>query len=274
MTNRKTSSRRETIIKTKDLTIGYHDRPIASKVTIDIQEGEFIGIFGPNGSGKTTFLRTLLGLLKPLNGQITILNSSPKLGNSAIGYMPQIRSHVSIANLTGRALLEAVYNGSGYGLPILSRSKKITIDSVIERVGASSYADRPFSQLSGGERQRVYLAQALLGSPKLLLLDEPLSNLDPKYQDVFIDLLSGVQKEFNMTILFTAHDPNPLLHVMNRILFFANGKSAIGPINELITSKALSNIYGTPIEVMRCKDKIFVFSEGQHNMLGEGHHHD
>lgn len=263
------------VISTKDLSLGYDNKPLVTNITVNIDGGEFIGILGSNGSGKSTFLRTLLGLLKPLSGEITVLNSIPTHGNTKIGYMPQMRSHISIGNLSSHALLQATCDGLRYGLPILSTSKKMEVQKILEIVEATSYADRPFQQLSGGERQRIYLAQALLGNPSILLLDEPLANLDPKYQDIFITLLHDVQRNLNVTILFTAHDPNPLLHIMNRVLFFANGKAAIGNTDKIITSATLSAMYGTPIEVVRFKNKIFVLSETQQTILGEvPHHHD
>lgn len=264
----------ESII-TRQLSLGYDNKAIVSDMTIDIKAGEFIGILGPNGAGKSTFLKTLLGLIKPLSGELLVLGAVPHGGNIKIGYMPQMRTQSSIANLTGRAIIEASANGLRYGLPLLSKAKKIKIKKVLKMVDAVSYADRPFIQLSGGERQRIYLAQALLDEPAILLLDEPLSNLDPKYQDVFIRLLKDIQKNLNVTILFTAHDPNPLLNVMNRVLFFAKGKVAIGTTNEIITSAALSALYQTDIEVVKFKNKIFVLSENQYNILGEGlDHHD
>ena len=263
------------VITTQNLSLGYDNIPLVTNVTVNINRGEFIGILGPNGSGKSTFLRVVLGLIKPLSGQIRVLNEKPRCGNTKIGYMPQMRNQSSIAHLTSRALLEAVCDGLSYGLPFLSKAKKREIQKALEIVEATPYADRPFQQLSGGERQRIYLAQALLGQPSILLLDEPLSNLDPKYQDVFMVLLKDIQKNLDVTILFTAHDPNPLLHIMNRVLFFANGKAVIGATDEVITSSTLSTIYGTPIEVMRLKNKIFVLSETQQNILGEvRHHHD
>jgi zinc/manganese transport system ATP-binding protein len=263
----------ENVISTHDLALGYHDHPLVTHINIDIKKGEFIGFLGPNGSGKSTFLRALLGLIKPLSGEITILNQPPSRGNIHIGYMPQMRSHVGIANLTSRALLEAACNGLSYGLPILSKEKKHEIENILDVVGGNNFADRPFKQLSGGERQRIYLAQALLGNPSILLLDEPLSNLDPKYQDIFMVLLNEVRQNLNVTILFTAHDPNPLLHIMNRVLLFANGKAAIGKTEDIITSNTLTAMYGTPIEVVQFKDRLFVLSETHQNILGEVHHH-
>lgn len=266
---------KSSVITTQNLALGYDNNPIVTNMTLNIERGEFIGILGPNGSGKSTFLRALLGLIKPLEGTITVLNKIPSHGNTNIGYMPQMRSHVSVANLTSRALLEAACDGLCFGLPILSKSRKAEIQKILEIVGAATYADRPFKQLSGGERQRIYLAQSLLGNPSILLLDEPLSNLDPKYQDIFIVLLNEVRRNLNVTILFTAHDPNPLLHIMTRVLFFANGKAAIGNTDDIITSKTLSAMYGTAIEVVRFKERLFVLSETQQNILGEvRHHHD
>ena len=262
------------VITTHQLSLGYDHHPIVANMTMSIERGEFIGILGPNGSGKSTFLRALLGLVKPLSGQINVLSETPTRGNTNIGYMPQMRSHVSIANLSSRALLQSACDGLRYGLPLLAKSKKADIEKLLDMVGSTTYADRPFNQLSGGERQRIYLAEALLDHPPILLLDEPLSNLDPKYQDLFIMLLNEIRKNLNVTILFTAHDPNPLLHIMDRVLFIANGKSAIGSIDQIITNETLSGIYGTPIQVLHFKNRLFVLSETQQNILGEVHHHD
>jgi len=263
------------VIVTHDLALGYDNTAIVTNIDLSIKKGEFIGILGPNGSGKSTFLRALLGLVQPITGVIKVLNQNPLHGNAAIGYMPQMRKHVAVANLTSRALLQASCNGLALGLPILSKANRAEIQNTLEIVQATEFADRPFRQLSGGERQRIYLAQALIGKPDILLLDEPLSNLDPRYQDVFVSLLTEIKKKMNVTILMTAHDPNPLLHIMSRVLYFANGKAAIGAINEIITSSALTAMYGTPIEVVTFKERLFVLSDKQQSILGEvRHHHD
>lgn len=255
-----------------NLALGFDGLPIVSHINLTIHKGEFIGILGPNGSGKSTFLRAILGLIKPLQGQILVLGSKPQHGSSNVGYMPQLRSRISVANLTSRAILEASCKGMCYGLPILSKAQKIEIQRVLEIVKALDYADRPFYQLSGGERQRIFLAQALLNNPSILLLDEPLSNLDPHYQEIFITLLHDVQQTLNITILFTAHDPNLLLRVMNRVLFFAKGKAVIGTVDEIITSATLSSIYEARIEVIHLNNRLFVLGDGQ-NILGEVTHH-
>jgi zinc/manganese transport system ATP-binding protein len=267
-------SDKQIVIVTQNLSLGYENRAIVSNISINIHKGEFIGILGPNGSGKSTFLRAILGLIKPLNGQMSVLGEKPRHGNTEIGYMPQMRNQISVANLTGRALLEAVFNGTHYGLPIFSEDKKNKIQQVLDMVKASSYADRSFQQLSGGERQRIFLAQALLGNPPILLLDEPLSNLDPHYQEAFINLLYNIQQNLNATILFTAHDPNPLLGVMSRVLFFAKGKTIIGTTDSIITTATLTSLYETPIEVVKINQRLFVLGYGGQNVLGEVVHHD
>lgn len=260
---RQTRPDKQTVITASNLTLGFNHKPIVSDIDLNIYSGEFIGIFGPNGAGKSTFLRTLLGLIKPLQGEITVLGAKPKKGHAKIGYMPQLRSHLGIANLTSRTLIEATYQGNKMGLPLLSKHQKQEIQQIIETVSIQDYADLPFQQLSGGERQRVYLAQALLGNPVILLLDEPLASLDPRYQETFINLLRDIQKKFPVTILFTAHDVNPLLGTMHRVLYFAQGKAVIGSVNDVITSKTLSDLYGTTIEVIHYKERLIVLGDGQ-----------
>jgi zinc/manganese transport system ATP-binding protein len=261
------------VIITQDLALGYEHLPIVENITIKIHSGEFIGILGPNGSGKSTFLRALLGLIQPLSGKLLVLGSQPHRGHIKIGYMPQMRTHISIANLTSRAILEISYNGTRYGIPIFSKSKKTEIQKILELVKADYYADRPFHQLSGGERQRIFLAEALLGNPSLLLLDEPLSNLDPHYQETFVNLLKDIQQNVTVTILFTAHDPNPLLDVMSRVLYFVHGNVVIGTIDDIITSSTLSSLYGIAIEVVRFKNRLFVLGDRNNIHAQEPHHH-
>ncbi|VVC75619.1 Hemin import ATP-binding protein HmuV [Aquicella siphonis] len=262
------------VITTRGLTLGYAGKPIVANISIQISKGEFIGILGPNGSGKSTFLKAVLGLIKPLSGDIRVLGEAPAHGSSDLGYMPQMRQYASAANLSCRSMLEASYQGTSFGLPLPSRKKSGEIGRLLRLVKADDYADRPVQQLSGGERQRIYLAQSLLGNPKILLLDEPLSNLDPHYQETFINLLKDIQDRLDITILFTAHDPNPLLKVMDRVMFFAKGKAAIGQTHEVITSPSLSALYGTSIEVIEFNNRLFVFGDGQ-NVLGQvAHHHD
>lgn len=261
----------QSVIIAKDLDLGYKNKILVTNVNLSIYKGEFIGILGPNGSGKSTFLKTILGCLHPLAGHLSVLGTKPQHGHAKIGYMPQMRSTHAITFLSGRALLEAAYEGLGYGLSLPHKSKTAELSQVLDLVKAEQYADRPFHQLSGGEKQRIFLAQALLGGPQLLLLDEPLSSLDPQYQEIFINLLHKIQTNLKVTILFTAHDPNPLLPVLTRVLFFARGQALIGTLTEIITSTTLSQLYGTPIEVLHLDKRLLVLANGQ-NILGEVRH--
>lgn len=269
----KLATSKENVVVASNLCIGFNQRYLIENVSFDIQEGDFIGILGPNGSGKSTFLRVILGLIRPLSGKVYVFGEKPRKGNISIGYMPQNRKYAAPAHLTSRALIEASDQGTAYGLPLISRAKRMRVQNLLELVNADQYADRTFITLSGGEKQRIYLAQALLGNPRLLLLDEPLANLDPKIQKKFIELLKQIQQELNMTILFTAHDPNPLLETMTRVLYFAQGKAAIGTVDEVITTATLTSLYGVPVEVSRFKNRLLVIGDG-HRFEDEGHHHD
>ena len=144
---------------------------------------------------------------------------------------------------------------------------------MLELVGARELADRPLSELSGGERQRLMLAQTLVGHPTILLLDEPLISLDPRHQGEVVGLVKSLQHEIGATILFSAHDLNPLLGAMDRVLYLGSGKAAIGTVDEVITSPVLSRLYGSDIEVVRLRDRIFVLS-GNFDIERHAHRHD
>lgn len=242
------------------VTLAFNHKYIVQNFNAQIFSGEFIGIFGPNGSGKTTLLRAILGLLQATQGKISVLGNIAQSGNPAIGYMPQLRSQLPPQHFSGRAMVEAAVQGYRWGLPLISAKQKRQIDDVIKLVDAQEFAHRPFVQLSGGEKQRLLLAQVMLDNPKILLLDEPLSNLDPSSQDNLIAIIQRIQQQFHATILFTAHDVNPLLGVMNRVLYMANGHAKLGKVDEVITSEQLTKLYGVPIDVIELQNRLFVLS--------------
>lgn len=245
-------------ITARDLTVGYDaENPVISEFNGSIERGQFIGVFGANGSGKTTLLRCLLGLLKPIRGELNVLERIPKRGDADIGYMPQSVPNLQTATC-GCALLAAVIKGHRFGLPWLSKDARLEIEKIIEFVGAQDLVDRPFMQLSGGERRRLLLAQALLGNPRILLLDEPLAHLDPHYQYILVELFVRIQQEFGITLLLTAHDINPLLGAMTKMLYLAGGKAILGDVDTVVNSEVLSSLYGSPIEVIRHQGRIFV----------------
>lgn len=250
--------------------LGGHE--ILRAVNAEIAPGEFIGIFGPNGAGKSTLIRAILGLTPICTGTITVFGVPAGRANRLIGYMPQSRVSLEGTALSARSMIAAVAAGDGWGMPWNRRGLREEVDRAMELAGVEEYANRPFAVLSGGERQRVGLAQALLGKPQLLLLDEPLASLDPKNQMLLIERIADIKKTTGTTILFTAHDVNPLLGVMDRVLYIAGGEAAIGSIDDVITSEALSHLYKTDIRAIRVEGNIFIVAaEGG---IIEAAHHD
>ncbi len=254
------------------LTIAISGKPILSDLSFEVSTNRFIGLLGPNGSGKTTLIKAILGLLPIESGTLSILGAPVRRGNPAIGYIPQFRTTAYNLKLCGWDYIASAVNGYRYGLPFISSKIRIEIARVIDQVGAKDLAYRPLSDLSGGERQRLLLAQALIGKPELLLLDEPLTNLDPGYQQTMIALIHEIQKEQGITVLLSAHELNPLLPVMDEVLYLGHGQAEIGNVNQVITTEVLSRLYGTPIEVVRVKNRIFVMS-GSIDIEHDTHRH-
>jgi zinc/manganese transport system ATP-binding protein len=255
------------------VTVSFNDRPVLSDVSLDIEPGQFIGVLGPNGAGKSTLMRTILGLVRPDRGTVQVLGQPATRGNPAIGYIPQLRSAVGALRLRGWDFVASASNGHRWGLPILDKAAAREVHWALDTVGASGLAQRPLRELSGGERQRLLLAQALLGRPRLLLLDEPLISLDPHYQRSVVELVRRIQKEFGITVLFSAHELNPLLDAIDQVLYLGRGQAALGTVSQVITGPVLSRLYGSPIDVIRIKDRIFVMS-GEIEIEKEEHVHD
>jgi zinc/manganese transport system ATP-binding protein len=248
-------------------------RTVLANVDATIDEGEFIGVFGPNGSGKTTLLQAILGLLPPASGEIRVLGGTPGNGSAATGYLPQKRSSLGDLRLRGWDLVASVHNGHRWGLAYLEPAARRDVAWALDTVEASDLAARPLSELSGGELQRLLLAQALLGKPRLLLLDEPLISLDPRYQRTVVDLVKRVQGELGITVLFTAHELNPLLGAMDRVLYLGHGRAALGTTDEVITSEVLSTLYDAPIDVLRLNGRIIVVA-AHGEVEADAHRHD
>ncbi len=223
-----------------------------------VNQGEFIVVLGPNGAGKSTLLKLLLGLLKPGAGMVRVLGNSPRRGNQAIGYAPQHRVLEADLALRARDVVGFGLDGHRWGTGLPSSKRRAMIDKALQEVDASAFADAPVGQLSGGEQQRLLLAQALLTNPRLLLLDEPLANLDLAHQQEMVALIAQVCRARNVTIMLVAHDINPLLPVVDRVIYMANGHSAIGTPDEVITSSTLTQLYGSPVEVVQALDRVFV----------------
>ncbi len=263
----------EKIIIAKNLSVSYGEKLIWENTNFSITKGEFVAIIGPNGSGKTTLLRVLLGLLSPRSGEVFLFGEKPQKGNKRIGYIPQ--RHIVDAGTTIEAL-EIVRLGAcncrwGFDLPAKAKTEREEALKALRAVGAEEFAHRPLASLSGGELQRVFLAQALVGDPELLLLDEPLANLDIRRETEMVQLVKEVARARGVTVLLIAHNINPLLGVLDTAIYVAGGKVVAGKPEEVLTSEALSKLYGSEVEVLRD-------SRGRVAILGvennDLHHHE
>jgi len=245
---------------------------VLADVSFAIPQGSFVGILGPNGAGKTTLLRAVLGLTPPSAGRIAVLGQPPRRGNAQIGYMPQARKLGADLPLTGADLVTGAAGGHRWGFPLASRAEREMAAAALELVGAADLARRPLNELSGGESQRILIAEALLGAPKLLLLDEPLISLDTGHQRAIIELVHELGARLGIAVLFCSHEINPLLGVVDQVLYLGRGKAAIGSVEEVINSDVLTSLYGTPITVLRVNGRIFVMADGL-DLAAGGHEH-
>ncbi len=239
------------IITAKNLVAGYQDNIVWQDANFTIESGEFVAIIGPNGAGKTTMFRLLLGLQQSIRGDIKIFNDRPKRGNPQIGYVPQRHLIDSDMTIEALELVRLGFSGKQWGLNPFSQKDRVAAFEALKAVGAEELAHRSLGVLSGGELQRVFLAEALVSNPEILLLDEPLSNLDIRRERELVHLINDVVRSRNVTALLIAHNINPLLPVLDKVIYIANGKVAIGTPEEVLTSESLSALYGTPVEVLR-----------------------
>jgi len=267
------------VIELDRVTIAIGGRDILVDTSFAIKHGEFIGLLGPNGAGKTTLMRAILGLLRPRAGSLRVFGRAPRRGDPQIGYLPQVRTVVPDLRVRGFDFIASSLHGERWGLPSLTGADHRMIEKTLTAVGAADLARRPLSDMSGGERQRLLLAQALLGEPQLLLLDEPLISLDYRYQEAVIDLVRRFARERNITVLFSAHELNQLIGTLDRVLYLGNGHAALGTVAEVATAPVLSQLYGTEIEVVRANGHIFVLSSGRDversdHAHDDGHGHD
>ena len=250
------------IVAFQDAAVQLGKRTVWRQATFQIEPGEFVAILGPNGAGKSTLLRLLLGLLRPSEGSVSVLGRAPWRGNAAIGYVPQRRLLDADLPVRGRDLVMLGLNGLRWGFSLpgpARRQQHARVEATLDAVEATAYADRPIGQLSGGEQQRLFLAQALVGQPRLLLLDEPLASLDLRSQLGISHLISQLARERGFTVMLVTHDVNPVLPVVDRVLYLARGHVAIGAVDEIITTQKLSSLYGAPVEVLHdSQGRVFV----------------
>ena len=234
-------------------------------------------MLGPNGAGKSTLLHVVLGLLPLSAGRAAVLGEKPGASRSRIGYLPQRRGFDSGTRIRGVDMVRLGLDGARWGLPLpqaLSRTDRLArkrVEQMIDLVGAGGYASRPIGSLSGGEQQRLLIAQALVREPEILLLDEPLDSLDLSNQGAIASLVQRICESQGVTVLLVAHDVNPILGYLDRVVYFAGGRGVQGAPREVIDGPTLSRLYGAPIEVLETTD-------GRLVVVGTpeppAHHHD
>jgi zinc/manganese transport system ATP-binding protein len=234
-------------------------RTLFRDLNAEVHAGEFVAVLGPNGAGKSTLLRMLLGLQPYAGGTVLVNGRPPGRGSPIVGYAPQGRLLDRDLPVRGHDLVALGADGHRWGIPLFhQQEKQRRVSEAIDAVGATPYAGAPVGHLSGGEQQRLLLAQAILNNPKLLLLDEPLASLDLHHQREMVSLIAQLSRERGAAVLLVAHDVNPLLSVIDRVLYIANGRAVLGTVDEVIRSDVLSELYGSPVAVFRTEGRIFV----------------
>lgn len=255
-------------LRLEDVAVRLGGRAVWRDATIRIPTDEFVAVIGPNGAGKSTLLRLLLGLLPPSQGRVEVLGRSPRRGNAEVAYVPQRRSLDADLAVRGRDMVALGADGHRWGFPLpgaSSRRKQALVAEALDLVEATAFADRPIGQLSGGEQQRLLLAQALVGRPRLLLLDEPLASLDIRNQSAIARLIARLASQQRITALLVAHDVNPLLPLIQRVVCVAGGQVVAGAPEEVITTTRLTALYDSPVEVLNdSQGRTFVVGLDQH----------
>ena len=251
-------------------------RQILRDVSFTVRAGEFTGLIGPNGAGKTTLLKVILGLQAPTSGRV-LLDGGPRPrrgGGRLIGYVPQKLSIDPDMPLRARDVVALGIDGNRLGFPLPSAARRDLVDEALRAVGAEAYADARVGELSGGEQQRVMIAHAVISRPRLLLLDEPLANLDLRSEQGIVSVLARLAREQQIAVLISAHDMNPLLRETNAVVYVAAGRAAAGRTDDVIRTEVLSALYGSHVDVLHVHGRVLVVAgdepEQAHHPLEAG----
>jgi len=252
------SARAGEILSVQGVGVRLSGREILREVSFGIRPGEFTGLIGANGSGKTTLFRTILGLQSASAGRVLLDGRPRSHRNPLIGYVPQKFLLDPDMPLRARDLVGLGIDAHRFGIPLPSRARRARIEQMLHAVDAERFADARVGLLSGGEQQRVLIAHALIARPKLLLLDEPLANLDLRAGQEVVALLARIAAEQQIAVLISAHEMNPLLPVMDRIVYLAGGRAASGTTAEVVRADVLSELYGSHVDVLNVHGRVLV----------------
>lgn len=256
------------VLAVDDVSVALGGRQVLDAVSFTLTAGEFCGLIGSNGAGKTTLIRVILGLVPPTSGLVRVAGGRRSRRNPQIGYVPQKILLEPDMPLQARDLVALGLDGHRLGTGRPSAVKRNAVEEMLAAVGGSSLADSRVGNLSGGEQQRVMIAQALISRPRLLLLDEPLANLDIRSAQEVVSLLGRIAAEQHIAILISAHDMNPMLPFMDRVVYLAAGRAASGTTDEVVQSETLSLLYGHHVEVIHVAGRVLVVSGAEH----QAHH--
>lgn len=253
--------------------MGFGSRVLWSELNLDVAPGEFIAVLGPNGSGKSTLLKVLLGLVPLSAGRVTVAGGAATRGNSNVGYIPQQTTADPELSLRSRDLVGFGWDGHRFGTGLRGRRRRRQhVDHVLAAVGADTYADAPVGRLSGGELQRLRVAQALVGDPSVLLCDEPLLSLDLAHQHSITRLIDQRRHAADTAVLFVTHEINPILPMVDRVLYLVDGRFRVGTPAEVMTSEVLSDLYGTDVDVIKVRGRLIVVAATDSVPALPGHH--
>ncbi|HEY2550534.1 MAG TPA: metal ABC transporter ATP-binding protein [Streptosporangiaceae bacterium] len=257
------------VLRVEGVSVSLAGRPVLGDVSFTVGAGQFTGLIGPNGAGKTTLLRVILGLQRPSAGQVTLPRQAGRAAR--LGYVPQKVLLDPDMPLRARDLVGLGLDGHRLGIPLRSRQRREAVSEMLHAVGADHYADAKVGSLSGGEQQRVLIAHALISRPPLLLLDEPLANLDLHSGQEIIALLDRIATEHQVAILLSAHEMNALLPVTDRIVYLAGGRAVSGTTAEVVRPDVLSRLYGHHVDVLHVHGRILVVAGAADEPGAAGH---
>jgi zinc/manganese transport system ATP-binding protein len=246
------------VLAVEGVSVRLAGRQILDDVRFTVGAGQFTGLIGPNGAGKTTLLRVILGLQRPTSGSVAVLGQPRSRRNSSAGSVPQKVLLDADLPMRAKDLVALGIDGNRFGVPLPSKRRSEAVREMLRAVDAERFADARVGNLSGGEQQRVLIAHALISRPRLLLLDEPLANLDLRSGQEIVSLLARIAGEQQVAVLLSAHEMNPLLPVMDRVVYLAGGRAASGTTQEVIQSEVLSKLYGQHVDVLHVHGRVLV----------------